>query len=170
AATSRLSPPRGHQCIVITPPLRALEHRLSISPAAPTCASSLQELRDPADRRYGYAFTNCTHCGPRFTIIRDVPYDRATTTMAAFPMCQDCAREYHDAADRRFHAQPVACPVCGPQLTLLDTRGRPVSGDLIAHAAALIRTGHVVAIKGLGGYHLAVDATNEAAVLTLRRR
>src|SRR5262249_31199964 len=106
----------------------------------------------------------------RFTIIRDVPYDRATTTMAAFPMCQDCAREYHGAADRRFHAQPVACPVCGPRLTLLDAWGRPVPDDPMAHAAALIRTGNVVAVKGLGGYHLAVDAANEAAVLTLRSR
>jgi hydrogenase maturation protein HypF len=116
-----------------------------------TCADCLRELCEPADRRYWYALTNCTNCGPRFTIIRDVPYDRATTTMGAFPMCQDCAREYHDVADRRFHAQLVACPVCGPRLTLLDAWGCPVADDPIRQAAALIRTGHVVAVKGLGG-------------------
>src|SRR5262249_53722936 len=122
------------------------------------------------DRRYRYAFTNCTNCGPRFTIVRDVPYDRPFTTMAGFAMCNECAREYDDPADRRFHAQPLCCPACGPALRLIDGGGRSVGRDPLDAAAALLDSGEVLAIKGLGGYHLAAVADDDAAVATLRAR
>jgi hydrogenase maturation protein HypF len=180
-----------------------------ISPDTATCADCLAELFDPADRRYRYPFTNCTNCGPRFTIVTGVPYDRPLTTMAPFPMCADCAREYADPTDRRFHAQPVCCPACGPRLRFTWTdrespsavarlagfpgghrsRGRaspddrvstgrvarvdsrsPETLDPIAEAAAALRAGAVVAVKGIGGYHVAVLAADEAAVGTLRAR
>jgi hydrogenase maturation protein HypF len=143
------------------------ERRALISPDIATCDDCLADLADPGDRRHGYAFVNCTNCGPRFTIIRDVPYDRPNTTMGAFELCPACASEYHDPADRRFHAQPTCCPACGPKLRLA---GAPPAADPIAAAAELLREGAVVAVKGLGGYHLAADAASEAAVGALRSR
>jgi hydrogenase maturation protein HypF len=144
--------------------------RVLVSPDAGTCADCLRELADPADRRFGYAFINCTNCGPRFTIVRDVPYDRALTTMASFEMCEQCAAEYRDPADRRFHAQPTCCPACGPRLVLAGPDGGVRGGDPVATTADLLKSGQVLAIKGLGGYHLACDAGSEAAAAALRSR
>lgn len=148
------------------------ERRASIPPDLATCDACLAEILDPGDRRYRYAFTSCTNCGPRFTIALDIPYDRVATTMAPFRMCDACQREYDSVGDRRFHAQPNACPLCGPTLRIETAGGEPIAGDgdAITIAARMIAEGRIVAVKGLGGWHLACDATSEAAVAELRRR
>lgn len=142
-----------------------------ISPDVSVCEDCLREMNDPTNRRYRYPFINCTNCGPRFTITKGIPYDRVNTTMSIFPMCEDCAKEYHDPSDRRFHAQPVACETCGPSLSLLDREGNPASqGDEIEKTMELLEAGRIIAIKGLGGYHLACDAKNVDGVRELRKR
>ncbi len=146
-----------------------------VSPDAGTCDACWRDFGDPSNRRYGYPFTNCTHCGPRYTIIRDIPYDRATTTMSTFVMCSDCQAEYEDPGDRRFHAQPNACAVCGPSLALVESGSQASfaganSLSIIRQTRALLREGKIVAVKGLGGFLLACDATNQATVAELRRR
>ncbi|HEV2242144.1 MAG TPA: carbamoyltransferase HypF, partial [Streptosporangiaceae bacterium] len=162
--------PDGTASFSIAPSEPGRERRALVSADTATCADCLAELNDPGDRRFGYPFINCTNCGPRFTIVRDVPYDRPLTTMAGFVMCDRCAAEYHDPADRRFHAQPTCCPACGPALALLDPAGTELSGQPLAAAADLLRQGRVLAVKGLGGYHLAVDASSETAAAALRQR
>ncbi|TCC28300.1 carbamoyltransferase HypF [Kribbella speibonae] len=145
--------------------------RTLVSPDVATCADCLAEFADPSDRRYRHPFISCTNCGPRFTIITGLPYDRPATTMAGFPLCPDCAREYADPVDRRFHAQPIACPACGPRLRLIQPGLETAYGeDALAAAHALLIDGAILAVKGLGGFHLVCDAGDQAVVSTLRKR
>jgi len=144
-----------------------------VAPDTATCADCLREMNDPGDFRYRYPFINCTNCGPRYSIVKTIPYDRPNTTMSGFEMCPACRAQYADTADRRFHAQPVACPACGPSVELTDNTGQTLesrSHAAIAQTAEMLRQGRIVAIKGIGGFHLAVDAFNDAAVLRLRER
>ncbi len=164
---------RGDREFRIEESREGVRRQALVSPDVATCDDCLAELLDPDDRRYRYPFTNCTNCGPRFTITRSVPYDRTTTTMSGFEMCHDCRKEYDDPSDRRFHAQPNACPACGPRVRLLDKFGHELHAkpeDPIARTARMLRGRAVIAIKGLGGYHLACDPFDSAAVKTLRGR
>ncbi len=142
-----------------------------VSPDIATCHACLKEIFNPEDRRYRYPFTNCTNCGPRFTIIEDIPYDRPNTTMRSFTMCPECEAEYNNPLDRRFHAQPNACPACGPRLELLDAEGKHIkTPDILVTTGDFLKKGKIIAIKGLGGFLLACDATNKRAVELLRQR
>jgi len=172
AADAEPIPPEGGAEFVIRPSTD--EPTVEVAPVTPDaaiCADCLRELFDRADRRYLYPFINCTRCGPRFTIVRGVPYDRPRTTMAGFPMCDACRAEYEDPADRRFHAQPIACPTCGPRLALHGPDGRPMeTPDPLREAKRLLEAGRIVAVKGLGGYHLACNARDAASCRALRGR
>ena len=161
----------GDREFLILPSVAGEAVRTLISPDVALCDDCLRELFDPSDRRYRYPFINCTNCCPRFTIVRDIPYDRPRTSMSVFPMCPACQAEYDDPSNRRFHAQPNACWDCGPHLELWDQAGNPIeTQDALARAAQLLGAGAIVAVKGLGGFHLAVDATNPFAVKRLRER
>jgi hydrogenase maturation protein HypF len=163
--------PKGESDFAIIESRADDQRQIPIVPDAATCDDCLRELFDPRDRRFRYPFINCTNCGPRFTIVKDVPYDRPLTTMAGFQMCAACEREYHDPANRRFHAQPNACPACGPQLILKTPGHAEAFGDeALVLAASLVKRGKILAIKGLGGYHLACSACDNEAVSCLRQR
>jgi len=164
--------PQGEASFSIRPSRESGDRTVWISPDLAVCAECLAEVFDPCNRRFRYAFTNCTNCGPRFSILESLPYDRANSSMKQFTMCAECQHEYDDPDDRRFHAQPNACPVCGPRLELLDAVGRGLAGgdEALLGGVRVIREGGILALKGLGGYQLIVDARNAAAVAELRRR
>jgi hydrogenase maturation protein HypF len=162
--------PKGYSNFEIRQSEGASEGFTLIAPDVATCDACLTELFSPGDFRHRYPFINCTHCGPRFTIIKDIPYDRHKTTMAPFTMCPICRKEYEDPVDRRFHAQPNACPSCGPSLRLIDRKGETLQGDALDKILALLLQGSIVAVKGIGGFHLVCSAEDPAAVSTLRSR
>ena len=163
--------PAGHTGFVILASETGGTSHTHVSPDIATCADCRREIFDLSDRRHGYPFTNCTNCGPRYSIIRSLPYDRPRTTMAPFALCPACLAEYTDPANRRFHAQPNACPVCGPRLTWHDRQGNQIQiPDPLASAAAALAQGLIIGIKGLGGFHLAVDAANPESIARLRQR
>lgn len=167
----RSFPPRGYKEFVIEESAIKEGDTTIVSADISICQDCFNEIHNPTDRRYRYPFINCTNCGPRFTIIKDTPYDRANTTMSSFPMCPDCSKEYYDPQNRRFHAQPNACPVCGPQLTLYSSEGLKVhTRDPLSTVCNLLKGGKIVAVKGVGGYHLACDAMNSTTVSLLRKR
>ena len=168
--TAAAIPFQPHVGFTILDSERRAETRMAIPPDLAICPQCAAELNDPSDRRYHYAFTNCTNCGPRFTIAKSAPYDRPNTTMAPFRMCAACQREYDDPENRRFHAQPNACRVCGPKLTVAAPDGSSVAGDPLTEAAKALCDGRIVALKGIGGFHLACDATATDAVERLRAR
>ncbi|MFO7752205.1 MAG: carbamoyltransferase HypF [Desulfobacteraceae bacterium] len=168
----RNTEPEGFKSFKIAGSRQGASKSTLISPDVSVCAECLEEMNDPGNRRYQYPFINCTNCGPRFTIIEDIPYDRPKTSMKHFPMCGQCRKEYEDPLDRRFHAQPNACHVCGPQAFLLDPEGTDTCRDgenPLDRAAELLTEGYILAVKGLGGFHLAVDASDERAVQKLRQ-
>jgi len=170
SVSSESAPLRGYEGFEIAPSASSGRAGVLVPPDVATCDDCRREVFDPSDRHYRYPFTNCTACGPRFTIIRGLPYDRRMTSMDAFEMCVECRSEYEDPEDRRFHAQPVACPRCGPSVTMVDRSGRALDGDPFERFRRLIAGGRIVAVKGIGGFHLACDAANEAAVRLLRER
>jgi hydrogenase maturation protein HypF len=164
-------PPAGDAEFVIAPSRDAGGHPAFLPADVATCPACVDELFAPASRRFRYAFLSCTHCGPRFTVIESLPYDRERTTMVGFPLCPDCRREYEDPTDRRFHAQTIACPACGPRLTALDARGEVLdTPDPLHEAVDALVDGWIIGVKGLGGYHLACDARRDDTVTELRRR
>lgn len=168
----RLSPVQNEACFELRQSVESPGARLPLPPDLRTCPACLKEMEDPTARRYGYPLLACAQCGPRFTLVRRVPYDRARTSMADFTMCEDCAREYGDVADRRFHAVPMACARCGPRVRLLDRHGAQLAGeaDTVHRAAKMLREGRVVAVKGVGGFQLLCDGLDPAAVRRLRDR
>lgn len=172
AIDSRFLNPVGYQSFEIVESVSTDKPLVWVLPDLATCSQCKQEILDPANRRYVYAFTNCTHCGPRFTIIQELPYDRPKTTMNAFQMCTICKQEYQNPIDRRFHAQPNACPDCGPQLSFHDSKGKQLlSGvEALKEAEQQVLSGKILAMKGIGGYQLILDARNETAVVELRKR
>ena len=165
-------PPCGREFSILASPPADGAATTAVTPDLALCEDCRRELLDPTDRRHAYPFVNCTNCGPPYSIQQELPYDRPHTTMQQFTMCPDCGREYHDVGDRRYHAQPNACPVCGPQVALLDEAGQTIASrhDAITAAAQALADGRIVALKGIGGFHLLVDACNDFAVSELRRR
>ena len=160
----------GYETFGISESERGDLRRTLISPDVATCPDCLRELYDRENKRYRYPFINCTNCGPRFTITKDIPYDRKNTTMSSFPLCKVCNEEYTDIENRRYHAEPVCCEECGPKLSFLDEAGEEVNGDALSLARDMIEQGKIIAVKGLGGFHIACDAENEETVRLLRKR
>ncbi len=168
--SSREIPVQGFQAFSIVGSERQNERNTLISPDIAVCPDCLRELKDPKDRRYAFPFINCTNCGPRFTIIEDVPYDRPKTSMKHFPMCSACEKEYRDIENRRYHAQPDCCPDCGPEVVFLNEKGEETEGDAIEQARSAVRAGKIIAVKGLGGFHLAARADDPDIAAEMRKR